>query len=525
MFIALTSISCARSATSEKGVALNEQVAGVALKTLGCELPDATVAPKSLVNETSLFTDKLFDRLYEVVLANENFASSAQMKAILAEATQSGRFAKLSVRDQTDIIESLTDLYKFLTVDVFTVLVQDPFDLHEQLEALTAIEMLDTSTPERARLVATYKAKLAALDVLIRSQDEAFPECDSRTLADLAADTLSTLDSTTQSVQPVVGSLLANIRQSRHPLVYGGLKSLAVAYQSCEAPTHPTLTPATPPVRGVTITGQWPHSPGRKREITDLAELIASHPYLKSYRRPKVGCFDVLKNPMIYDYGGKPSTSVGAAGGLDFFTDQGGTKVLGIDCSGYVFSSLATAGLRLTKNQKIKPVYVHNTNAAKFMDPKSSGFTCFDKVKFSGSSGMRSGDVLASGGHILIIERVGADPFGVNHIRSENECKLENMSTSRFDFRILQSASTKGGIGINHIEAVEFIDEEAAMAKGLLQYAVAACKARFESKTQFVQPATATLVRHSDEKECTEAPIALTHEACVSTCQAQSDSN
>ena len=49
-------------------------------------------------------------------------------------------------------------------------------------------------------------------------------------------------------------------------------------------------------------------------------------------------CKDIRKFPLIYDYGGKPNTDSGT---LNFFVNSGdGTSVLGIDCSGYVFSAI-----------------------------------------------------------------------------------------------------------------------------------------------------------------------------------------
>ena len=483
----LTLTSCA-TPRSDKSIQLSQATAVKADNTLGC---------------SSAFEDTFFDALYDVTLAHETFASPEQMQEVFDRVFAMGRLAKLQAADRMRVTQSLTELYRFLTIDAVTLLVKNPTDSNEVLSALTSIETGDLTSPQNVQIQNHLQTILNDIEQTVANSGE-LPAC---VLPEKAADAASVVRS-------------ENLMANTHPAVLGALKALAVGYQSCSAATRAPLNSETPNIRGITITGQYPNSPGMKRQVTNLPDLLDSHPYLKNYLRPASNsCFNVTKNPMIYDYGGKPSVTTGANAELDFFSNYGGTSVLGIDCSGYVFSSLATAGLRLSRGKTMKPVFVHTTNAAKFMNPKQSGFTCFDRVAFKSSTTIVPGDILASSGHIFIIDTVGDDPFGVNGFTNISQCVPSNMSSRRFHFTLLQSASTKGGIGINRIQAAGFLDvDEIPMDHAMNEYAVAACRARLTKTTVSALPSEGTLIRHSDSSDCTDRKIKLTHEECVTGC-------
>ena len=457
-------------------------------KTLGC---------------AAEFESSFYDGLYDLVLAKEPFASSSVMQQLFLESLQNGRLAKLSAQDLGAVNDALVELYGLLSHETIMTLVENPADSDQIIEALAAMETGDRSTPARDALQTKIRAKFDEIKQLLMNAGE-LPSCETK-----------------EDFAPEPDAFFQALATNRHPMVAGGLKALSVAYQSCDASSKRALNQNTPDLEGITITGNVPGTPGRKREITDLRGLVRSHPYLRDYRKPSASCFDVLRSPMIYDFGGKPYQTSSTSSTLDFFKNFGGTRVLGIDCSGYVFASMATAGLRLSKGVKMKPIHVRTTPAAKWMKPRSSGLSCFSPVSMGPTKTVEAGDILASSGHVMIIDTVGSDPFGIDRFTSESECRLSNMSSSRFNMTFLQSGSAKGGMGINRIRPTRFLPEdEAPMEEAMLQYAVAACKAKFKRQTIAIQPSTATIVRHSGSSDCLDRKIKLAHEECVASCAA-----
>lgn len=479
-------IACAPQAQTE-ATSLLTPLASQITKTLGC---------------SNQFESAFYDGLYEIALGNKEFASTESFRSVIDSSLHKGRLEGVSARDQEDLVISLTNLYQTLTGETLSqARTQD-----EIVEILTSMEVGDESTPERAALHQMIQSRFADVNA-IASRSPSLPAC---------TESISTLETS----EAIPGTLIHQLMTARHPVVAGGLKAMAVGYQSCEAPFRAALGPNTPDVRGVTITGPYPPpSPGNKREITNLSALISSHPYLSDYRRPSSSCFNVLARPLIYDFGGKPNTTSSKGAALDFFTNQGGTGVLGIDCSGYVFSAIATSGLRIAKGKPLKPIQVHSTNAAKFMRPKASGLTCFNPVSFSGLSTIKPGDILASGGHIMIIDTVGDDPFGIAEISKESDCTLGRMSSSRFKMTFLQSGSAKGGLGLSRMKPEKFLPEdEEPMDKAMKEYAVAACKARIRGSVVSAQPSSAAIVRHSGTSDCLGPKVKLAREECIASC-------
>jgi hypothetical protein len=493
---ALLTTSCAPQSLADGSVEL-APLAKSTTETLGCSAD---------------FESAFYDGLYNVALSQRSFVEPTAFRTVIGTALYKGRLEKTSVRDQAELSEKLTQLYTVLTREALVDGAKPATTREEILEVLTSLEIGDASTPERAALQTKLRGLFDEIQILVAGAGE-LAACVKQVSA----------SANLEAAEPAEGTLFRQLMTARHPVVAGGLKAMAVGYQSCEAPFKAALGPNTPDVRGVTITGPWPSpSPGNKREISNLAALLSSHPYLSDYRRPSASCFNVLARPLIYDYGGKPNTTSTGGAGLDFFTNQGGTGVLGIDCSGYVFSSLATSGLRISKGKALKPIQVHATNAAKFMRPKSSGLTCFNPISFNAGTTIRPGDILASGGHIMIIDTVGNDPFGIANITKESDCIASKMSSDRFEMTFLQSGSAKGGLGLSRMRPEGFLPEdEEPMDKAMKEYAAAACKARLRGKTVTITPSTGALVRHSGSSDCLGTKVRLVHEDCVASCPAR----
>lgn len=301
--------------------------------------------------------------------------------------------------------------------------------------------------------------------------------------------------------------------------VYGGMKTLAVAYQSCEAATHEPLGPETSNVEGIEVVGRHSSGTGNVREIRDLKRMIASHPYLSDYKRPLPHCHDVIKAPPIYDYGGKPYTTSSNEKLLDLFRNAGsGSKELGIDCSGFVYSAYAVAGLKLKRESSLKASLVRGVSSSMMAEPEKNGLTCLEHVKFKRDDTLKAGDIISIRGHVIMVEDVGPDPFGINKIDSESACKLSNISVKNFQFTLFQSSPSKGSIGINRMPANHYLTDSGTMGAGLREHAVNACKARFSSGTIASKSSKTSIVRHKGTPECRDTALSLVKEDCLGSC-------
>ncbi|HEX4926056.1 MAG TPA: hypothetical protein VFV50_18325, partial [Bdellovibrionales bacterium] len=295
-----------------------------------------------------------------------------------------------------------------------------------------------------------------------------------------------------------------------------------VSYQSCQAQSQPALTDDVGDVRGISIIGDHPAG-GKKRVISDLNAYVSSNYYLKAITETSNRCLPIKKNPLIYDFGGKPHANSAENSKLDFFKNAGsGTETLGVDCSGFVFSALATSGLKLKKDGRLKAISVFGVSARMYMAPKENGLTCIEPVKLTATNVLRRGDIIAQSGHVVMVDTAGADPFSVGGIEKAEDCTGARLSPRRFDFVIVQSSPTKGGIGINKIRAADYLQENTKMANGLREYAVAACKARF-GVSHTVKTTDAVIVRHAGTSECMDTRVPLQNEECVASCSGETD--
>ncbi len=308
-------------------------------------------------------------------------------------------------------------------------------------------------------------------------------------------------------------------RTTKAAPVYGGMKTFAVAYQSCEAASHEPLGPETSDIQGIEIVGRHSSGDGNVREIRDLKRLIASHPYLKDYRRPLPACHDVIEAPTIYDYGGKPYTSSVNDKLLDLFRNAGsGSRELGIDCSAFVYSSYASAGLKFRQESPLKASLIRGVSSTMLTEPEKNGLTCLKHVKFNGDQTLQPGDIISTRGHVVMVEAVGPDPFGIMKFDSESECELSNISVKDFQFTLFQSSPSKGGIGLNRMTASYYLSDFGTMGEGLREHAVNACKARFTRSVSLSRSEKASIIRHAGTPECRDTALKLAKEDCLDAC-------
>ena len=232
-------------------------------------------------------------------------------------------------------------------------------------------------------------------------------------------------------------------------------------------------------------------------------------------REYKGVCF---AQPLIYDYGGEPSV---ANNTLNFFQNAGdGSKTtLGIDCSAYVSSAIAAAGFRYKPGVDNKAVFVRQ-NSAKFISAKNSGFTCFDNITLTPSETIKPGDIAGVHGHVVMVDKVSADPFGIKKLSNISQCA--NISIDNFDFTISQSSPEKNGMGINKFIAKDYLAAKSFDGKMRVLFtemAKAQCQAYFGNK--MVKPLNTEwgIIRHNGKPECLAPRIQMVSQSCVSQCQ------
>lgn len=450
------------------------------------------------------FEDEFFDGLYAYLLAKKPLPPVSLIEKSIDGMLSDTRFRDLSAQGLGAMKTALTELYATVAIETPKEIADDPKDLSSQLEAIAAMEMGDRLTEAKSRMLDRIRARFARVEQILASENmdlECAPSAEALAVAD-------------------EGPLLNGWRSRRSLPVYGGLKALATAYQSCDAGSRDALSTVTPDAGGIKIIGKHPDGVGNKRVVGDLQALLDSSPYLIHYQAPSSSCFAVQKSPPIYDYGGKPFASTSGAGKLDLFKDAGsGTKVLGIDCSGYVYTAYATAGLKMKKSGRLKASGVFGVKSSMWREPRRNGLDCFDFASFEGTQSLRPGDVLGSNGHVIMIEDVGTDPFGIGGL-AESECKRENMSVSRFSFTILQSAPVKGGLGIVRMRGADYLAAGGAMLEAMLDRAVEACIAKTRDTKIVTVATTAGLVRHLGTAQCKGSPIALAKQDCLKRCPA-----
>lgn len=300
---------------------------------------------------------------------------------------------------------------------------------------------------------------------------------------------------------------------------YGALKSFAVAYQSCEAINIDALDRDSEDVEGISVVGKHSSGRGNKREITSHTKVKRSHHYIKNYRKPASSCVDSTINPLIYDFGGKPYAS-SSLNTLNFFKNAGsGSKELGVDCSGYVFTSLMSAGLKLAPDKPLRARSVSSIPARAYQNPGSS-MSCLKKVKAGAgdSPSLQPGDIFASKGHIFIVNNVGQDPLGVEKALKEDSCS--SIRYSDFDFTILQSSPSKGAIGMNHMDASAYLRRKTpSMRAGFEKFARLDCANKKKKRLTTPSISEASLIRHKMTPECvTGKVLKLESQSCVERC-------
>ena len=216
-------------------------------------------------------------------------------------------------------------------------------------------------------------------------------------------------------------------------------------YQSCGAAAKiPYDTTLNGEMRGYEMIPH-PFNGGRESRVKDLKAAQKSQYYLdcKSVSKPAPKCKNLCATPPSYLWGGKGIYKQSAEGiVLDLFHSESSIEKLsghpGLDCSGFINATFATAGLRI--DPELSPAKAADTVGAKaFM----SFHNCFSPVTPRKANFFHPGDVIAWKKHIVMVDSSGIDPFALASIHSVEDCNDSNLDPAKFNLVVINS---RGGI-------------------------------------------------------------------------------
>ena len=313
---------------------------------------------------------------------------------------------------------------------------------------------------------------------------------------------------------------LHKMRKKSHPLVYGARKVMSTAYQSCSALDIPFMPTTGYHTQGVHITSRHPSGNGWRRDIADLHAVNNSHYYLSQISIPNTKqCLNIHHYPLIYDYGGKPATALHS---INLFKNAGsGSQSLGLDCSGFVASAMASAGLRLKPKVFIRPVHVKGINSWMFKNAHKNKLSCLQKQDITINNPIRSGDIIASNSHVFIVEFVGDDPLNLSSIGNPDTCHSHTIKLSSLQFSIIQSSAHNNGVGINRMHIKEAASGLHSIERGLKRIASRACYRMFGMETHTNINEISVLRHTSDVPACRDREIYLENQECLQSCEPQ----
>ena len=466
-----------------------QQVAQASMKAVGCKVSQS----------------EMWNGLQSIAESGGAFPSAAEVRASI---TASGQTRGLSGPKFDAYVDAFVSNYDLTITGIQSKL--SPGDVEGWKKALAEMEAGVHPTDLHAELDAQIEASLKTLTASERALGV---DCPVTETAYVDPDDQHALAKVT-----TYATLWEQLKATQVPEIYGARRVLATAYQSCDVMKLQPMTESTPNVAGIKVVGRHP-SGGNRRQIASLPQLVGSDYYIKGQTLAKNSCFEVRNSPLIYDFGGKPYTSSQNTKVLDMFKNAGtGEAVLGIDCSAYVFSSLMAAGLKTDPSREMKGSLVLAYGSGAFKEPQSNNMKCLQKISVTKTASIAAGDIVAINGHVVMIDEVGADPFGLKKITKSADCTTAKLSAKNFDFVIAQSSPSKSGIGINRFAARDYLDTSTTIKLGLQAYAVAACRAQYGLAANLNSPSL-SVVRHKRTAECKMAPLELAKQECTDSCR------
>lgn len=475
---------------------------------------------------------KLYDGLKSYLIEQKSIPSAEEMKAAMH-----AQVSKLQA-DNTRMTDAQAQkLNGDLDALIDSLLSEAPqgerVETPEQLLVLlSAIDVGDRTTTFRAYMQDRVRANFTTLSKTVSSYDlncsntsTAGSATNGTTDSNVAQGSDSSATNPTPEPNYDYEYQKAQALAAGVPLaVFGERWAFATAYQSCNALELNPLDASTPSIQGIEVVGKHSDGVGNKRAIASLSKVQATHPYIKNVSSYGSSCFVVKNNPLIYDYGGKPYATTATNSPIDLFKNNGdGTSVLGIDCSGFVFTSMAAAGLKLKSGRALKASDSWAWGSTSYVEPQNNGLTCLSKISVTPTTSMKAGDIVAVQGHVILIDKVGADPFGIAGAKTEKDCAA--LTSKGFDFVVAQSSPSVGAVGINRFVAKDYLPTSSKMNTGLQKYAYYACLAKVNNKTYTPNLGTLSVVRHKGTADCMAPRVTLAKESCIQSCSSANFTN
>lgn len=312
-----------------------------------------------------------------------------------------------------------------------------------------------------------------------------------------------------------------NMKRQTHPLVYGAKKVMSTAYQSCSVLDLPLMNNEQK-TQGVQVQSRHPSNRGYLRNISNLNQVNGSHYYLsRIYIPTHTQCLNVHASPLLYDYGGKPSTSMDS---INLFQNSGSgsRQMLGVDCSGFVATAMAAAGLRLKQRMFIRPIHVKGISAWMLKNADRNERSCLEKQDISTRNPLQPGDIIASDNHVAIVDMVdeNEDSFSITGIQSSSDCHSSKIRLNRLNFSIIQSSAHNNSVGINRMHIAESLNSmDSNFVRGLKRVASRACYKMFGMETHTDINEIAILRHTIHEPSCRDREIYLERQECLQSCE------
>lgn len=306
---------------------------------------------------------------------------------------------------------------------------------------------------------------------------------------------------------------LNQLRDRLHPLVYGARKVMSIAYQSCNALDLPLMSSTSPRLKGVQKISNSDYQ--TVRSISSLSEVHNSHYYLREKRdglKPRQ-CANTTLMPLVYDFGGKPSVQNYPHPSMNFFENAGApSPALGLDCSGFVFSSMAGAGLRMKQGRPMTAAYISGVNSSMFHEERVA--TCFKPIQSILGADLQGGDVISTNSHIAIVDEVYEDPLGIQSISSVSEC--DKITQNHLNFSVIHSSDYFGGIGIHRIHIQDIRSPD--IIRGLLKKASQLCYKKWSMSPRSEDLSLVEISRHMLTPDCREREMYIRGQECLNHC-------
>jgi cell wall-associated NlpC family hydrolase len=472
------------------------------------------------------FQSQTWNHIYQVYQESEQFIESDLLREHLDLALSKDN--KITEQQRKNFVEAFVDYYDYFLKNsqVFIDGMNDP---NKVLAELSRLEMGDQSTEAKKEFQQQLALKYINVHKSLQQiegacldengnkveQPKELPKEDDS--AKNLENELPPKNETDDTNKKTMG--LDQLKKQYSLPLYGAYKAFATAYQSCEVLDKSPMGLGTPNAQGITVLSERHPAGGRKRIVSSKSKLAATHYYIKNVNQPdKNKCVSLKSKPLIYDFGGKPYASTNRYSSLNYFKNFGsGTSALGTDCSGFVYTAYATAGLRLSSKTPLKAFNIIGIGSRSLQYPESYGYNCLQRI--DNKIGLRPGDIVSGSGHVVMIDEVGADPFGLKNIKSSKDCTYSKVTPSRFNFSIIQSSPSNGGIGINRYEASDYFKSTSSFSKGVRYYAVEYCKAKFGASKKSIKVSQVTISRHTQTSVCKDTPVKLEYEGCLNTCE------